>query len=103
MRIFGCASFDWDEGNIAHIARHNVTPAEVEQAVRDGQCLLESSEVRRGALRYNVTGQTDDGRILSVIFEIRRYAVRTVTAYTAPKQKQAAYRKRRNHDQAPIS
>jgi uncharacterized DUF497 family protein len=104
MRIFGCAGFDWDEANLTHIARHDVAPAEVEQAVRDEQCLLESSEVRRGALRYNVTGQTADGRILTVIFEIRRYAIRTVTAYTAPKQKQAVYRKRRNDgNQAPIS
>jgi uncharacterized DUF497 family protein len=77
---------------------------EVEQAVRDEQCLLASSEVRRGALRYNVTGAAADGRVLTVIFEIRRYAIRTVTAYTSPKHKQAAYWKRRSDgNQVPIS
>jgi hypothetical protein len=25
----------WDDGNVAHIARHNVTPQEVEEACHD--------------------------------------------------------------------
>jgi hypothetical protein len=29
----GDAKFDWDEQNIAHIARHEVTPGEFEQVV----------------------------------------------------------------------
>jgi uncharacterized DUF497 family protein len=104
MSPFGCANFDWDEGNLKHIARHDVSQMEVEQVVRDDRCLLESSEVRRGELGYNVTGAAADGQVLTVIFEIRRYAIRTVTAYTATKPKQAAYWKRRNHgNEAPVS
>ena len=96
--------FDWDEANLAHIARHNVVWSEVQQAILDPWSLLESSEVRQGALRYNVTGETVEGRILTVIFEIRRYAIRTVTAYTAPRQKPAAYWRRRNDgNQTPLS
>ncbi len=96
--------FDWDEANIAHIARHDVTPPEVEVAIADPFCYLESSEKRQGQLRYRATGETADGRILTVVFEVRRGRVRPVTAYTAPKKKQAAYFARRhNVDKAPLS
>lgn len=92
------ATFDWDEANIGHIALHDVVPAEVEQTVRDPFCTLESSEERHGEVRYRVIGETAEGRILNVIFEIRRRRIRTVTAYTAPKKKQAEYWARRNRD-----
>jgi uncharacterized protein len=98
------ATFDWDEGNLRHIALHDVTAAEVQKAVMDRFCVLETSEVRQGQLRYNVTGETVDGRILTVIFEIRRGAIRPVTAFTAPKKKQSNYWARRNHvNKAPLS
>jgi hypothetical protein len=28
-------TFDWDEGNVKHIARHRVEPLEAEQAIRN--------------------------------------------------------------------
>jgi len=28
--------FDWDEANVEHIARHNVTPQEIEQVFANG-------------------------------------------------------------------
>ena len=78
--------------------------AEVQEAVMDRFCVLETSETRQGQLRYNVTGEAADGRILTVIFEIRRGAIRPVTAFTAPKKKQATYWARRNHvDEATLS
>lgn len=91
-------TFDWDEANIAHIARHAVAPNEVEEAIREPFCNLESSEERHGQIRYKVTGETVDGRILQIVFQIRHSRVRPVTAYTAPKKKQAAYWARRKHD-----
>ena len=30
-----CDGFDWDDGNIDHIAEHGVTPEEAEQALVD--------------------------------------------------------------------
>jgi uncharacterized DUF497 family protein len=89
--------FDWDAANLGHIARHDVSAKEVQEAILDRFCLLASSEVRQGQLRYNLTGATRDGRILTVIFEIRQGSIRTVTSFTAPKKKQSAYWTRRNH------
>ena len=98
------ARFDWDAGNLGHIARHDVSSDEVQEAILDRFCMLESSEVRSGHLRYRATGETVAGRIVTVIFEIRDGSIRTVTAYTAPKKKQIAYRERKkNVDKTPLS
>lgn len=56
----------WDEWNIEHIARHNVKPEEVEQTCK-GKHLI-----RRGRRdTYTVTGQTKDGRYLTIILAPR--------------------------------
>jgi uncharacterized DUF497 family protein len=34
--VAGDLVFDWDKANLAHIARHNVTPEEVEQVFANG-------------------------------------------------------------------
>jgi len=43
-------AFDWDGANIAHIARHAVTPAEAEEVVSGASLPLETDEraVKRG-------------------------------------------------------
>ena len=56
----------WDEWNIEHIARHNVKPEEVEQVCEDKHL------VRRGRKgTYTVTGQTQNGRYLTIILAPR--------------------------------
>ena len=57
-------SFDWDDGNVRHIARHHVDPGEAEE-VFEAWYLL----VRTRAGRYAALGQTAAGRYLSCIFE----------------------------------
>ena len=52
-------SFDWDERNIDHIARHNITPDEAEEAFLDA--LFRKG--REG--RLLVYGVTDPGRCCS--------------------------------------
>jgi uncharacterized protein len=52
----------WDSWNVAHIARHDVTPEEVEE-VCQGEPL--TSETYKGRLR--VVGPTQSGRMLTVI------------------------------------
>jgi uncharacterized DUF497 family protein len=53
---------DWDEWNVAHIARHEVRPEEVEQVC---QGVPMTSETYKGRIR--AIGPTDDGSILAVI------------------------------------
>ncbi len=56
-------SFDWDEGNERHIAQHEVTPAEAEEALR-GRPLdieLQIAEESNGEERLLQLGQTKAG------------------------------------------
>jgi uncharacterized DUF497 family protein len=52
----------WDAWNVAHIARHDVIPEEVEEVCHDEPM---TSETYKGRLR--VVGLTQSGRILAVI------------------------------------
>ena len=52
----------WDAWNVAHIARHDVIPEEVEEVCHDQPV---TSETYKGRLR--VVGLTQSGRILTVI------------------------------------
>ena len=53
---------DWDNWNLAHIAKHLVAPAEVEEAIA-GDAIARASYKNRLA----VTGPTVAGRMLTVI------------------------------------
>jgi uncharacterized protein len=85
--------FDWDEANEEHIARHDVTPEEAEEALTDPR--------RIGAPAYNVgterrravLGATIDGRVLFVVFTIRRGKLRVVAARDATTTQRRRYRR----------
>ncbi len=73
MRI---TDFEWDEGNIDHIARHGVNPEEVEEACYDQPYVLRGKNNR-----YLVYSQTSDGRYLfSVLHYKGQGLVRVITA-----------------------
>jgi len=82
--------FDWDNGNINHIALHDVTPQEAEQVVQDAP--LEIGKVDRiGELRIVHIGETNAGRILLVAITYRADLVRVVTAYPASRKFRKLY------------
>lgn len=63
-RRWGVREFQWDDANEEHIARHGVTPAEVEEL------FIARILVRRGPMgRYLVLGRSAAGRHLSAILE----------------------------------
>ena len=75
--------FDWDEANEDHVARHNVTPEEAEEAFFDPSRVradVYSTETER---RRGLLGRTEDGRLLYVIYTMRAAAIRVVTARDA--------------------
>ena len=78
----------WDEWNIAHIARHNIIPEEVEE-ICHGDPLVQKGKKGRIAL----VGLTKSGRMLRVILdpeEIDTYY--PVTAHTASKKDKELYK-----------
>jgi uncharacterized DUF497 family protein len=74
--------FEWDEENIGHFARHEISPDEAEQVILNRPLDLEA-EVRNGEERVAQIGETDERRILIVISTAREGKIRVVTAWPA--------------------
>jgi uncharacterized DUF497 family protein len=84
-------AFDWDDANVAHISRHGVTPAEVEEVLADAPLALESEE-RGGEERHTELGETAAGRLLLLVWTWRRGRIRVVTAFPASRRWRQFYR-----------
>lgn len=85
-------AFIWDSNNVSHIAEHDVLPNEAEEALTDPNRL--STPSYRGAdgeRRTRATGETEDGRLLVVVFTVRDGAIRVVTARPVTPSERIAY------------
>ena len=81
---------EWDDQNIAHIARHNVNPEEVED-VCFGFHISERGEDQR----YILSGQTGGGRYINVVVErVGKGLFRLITAFEMSENYKRRYRKR---------
>ena len=74
--------FDWDEANVAHIARHGVRPREVEQVFANDPMDL-GAETVDGEERYTTVGHTNRLRVLVLAWTMRGDATRPITAFDA--------------------
>ncbi len=77
--------FEWDEGNLNHIAEHRVTAVEVEYVLLHPTLPIEYQDWIEGEERYAEAGATRHGRILQVISTVRGHKIRVVTAWDADK------------------
>ena len=76
---------DWDDANVGHIARHGVTPDEVEQAFANRTLAL-ATQKRSGEARVLCAGLTDTGRALQFVYTRRRGRIRVITAHAAKRK-----------------
>jgi uncharacterized DUF497 family protein len=85
--------FDWDAGNLGHIARHDVTPEEAEQAIRGHSLDIEMQIAGGGDSEERLLqiGETANGRILQMLTTWRSGKVRVISAWDAPKQLKTYY------------
>lgn len=83
--------FEWDEANRSHIARHEVTREETEQAILDPQALFLEIELEAGEERTKAVGMTASGKVLAVVFTFRQERIRPITAYAPPARLRALY------------
>ena len=81
---------EWDDANVEHISRHNVSPAEVEFVCNGLNYII------RGRFgRYLVFGQTGSGRYLKIILEHRvESSFRPVSAWEMSDSEKKNYRKK---------
>ena len=79
----------WDDNNIEHIARHSVTPQEVEDV-----CFGLHIYVREGSKRYVISGQSASGRYLNVVLErIGKGIFKPITAFEMNENYKRKYKK----------
>ncbi len=85
----------WDPWNVAHIARHHVTPEEVEEVCQGDPVVQEGKKGR--AL---VFGPTQAGRMLTVVLDAEDEGVYyPVTARPASRRERGIYAKEKGGEQ----
>lgn len=73
--------FDWDEANIEHIAKHNVSPEEAEDIFFDpNNALNEDIEHSLVEKRFLIIGKTKGKRLLYQIFTRRKGKIRVISS-----------------------
>jgi uncharacterized DUF497 family protein len=81
--------FEWDSANTNHLARHEVTRHEFEQAFKHPR--VEERYIEKGEQRIWALGKTDAGRYLTLVYTVRGNRLRAVTAYTTKRKYRKIY------------
>ena len=82
--------FEWDAGNQEHLARHGISAAEFEQGMHN-EPILEVETDAGGEWRAKVAAVTDRGRLLEMVYTIRRGRIRAITAFPMKRRKRELY------------
>lgn len=82
--------FDWDEHNREHLAKHGISRFDAEDVLTGNHILLEY-QMEGNEQRWLAVGMTRSGRILNIVFALRRGAIRPITGWTADKETVALY------------
>ncbi|GAA0319116.1 hypothetical protein GCM10008967_07050 [Bacillus carboniphilus] len=84
-------AFDWDYNNEKKVRAHGIEPEEVEQSFYDPDRIRLDAHSARNKL----VGMTEDGRILTIIYEKRIKLIRVVTGWDSAEWERKSYYKRR--------
>jgi len=80
--------FQWNNSNVEHIVRHEVTPEEVEEVFRNRPFFRKARKDR-----WIAYGSTESGRLLFVVFESVGGTARVVTAREMDLSERRYYRR----------
>lgn len=87
--------FLWDADNERHVREHDVEPFEAEEALLDPDRLSVDAYKVNDEPRWALLGETEDGRVLFVVFTRRRGAIRVVTARPPGPRERRRYRRKK--------
>jgi uncharacterized DUF497 family protein len=87
--------FEWDQGNLRHIAEHDVSPEEAEYVLLHDPVELEYQDWHGDEERFQEVGVTASGRFLVVLSTVRGIRLRVLTAYDAPNYAMEEYLRNR--------
>lgn len=84
--------FDWDEGNLEHIKRHEVEYSECEEIFLNKQLIMIADDDEHSNLeeRFNVFGISSEERKLALVITIRKNKIRVITARDQNKKEKVA-------------
>jgi uncharacterized DUF497 family protein len=85
--------FEWDDGNIEHLAPHAVEPDEAEEALLDTRRIGMPAHQVAGERRWAALGATESGRVLFVVFTRRGRQIRVISARDATARERRRYRR----------
>ena len=90
-----CQGFQWDKGNsLKSWLKHHVSESEAEQAFfNEPLLLLEDARHSQLENRFQALGRTDGGRYLFIVFTVRKYLVRIISARDMHKKEREVYEK----------
>jgi len=88
-----CVGFEWDEGNSEkNWIRHQVTRSECEQVFFNEPLLVNFDEEHsQKEKRWFVLAKTDIGRLLFLVFAIRKNLIRIISARDMHKKERRIY------------
>jgi len=83
-------SLHWDDANIEHIARHGLSPADIEDV-----CFSKHISFRGRERRYILYGKTESGVMIMVVLEqLYGQVFRPITARAMSEREKHSYRKK---------
>ena len=83
--------FDWDDNNIEHIARHGISPGDVEDVAFDDDPWIKRGKKKT---RY-MLGYTIGGRYLFIVYVLKGQGIaRVITAMDMDDKTRRLYKKR---------
>jgi hypothetical protein len=88
-----CTGFEWDNHNSDKIIeKHGVTPVECEQ-VFFNLPVIAGDDVKHSETenRFYALGQTDSGRLLFLVFTVRKDKLRVISARDMNKKERRVY------------
>lgn len=94
MDLSRIAGFDWDAGNARKNEKHGVSMAEAEQVFFNiPLLLLEDEKHGQREARHHALGQTDTGRLLHLIFTLRKAGslIRVISARDMHRKERTIY------------
>lgn len=88
-----CSGFDWDKHNTGKIwLKHNVTASECEQLFFNLP-LTAADDIKHSVSenRFHALGQTDAGRLLFLVFTVRKNKIRVISARDMNRKERREY------------
>ncbi len=86
--------FEWDAGNLTKSAqRHGITPDEAEEIFFRAPWVVDDTHPEVAEPRFAAIGSSERGRVLRIVFAVRRQQIRPISCRPASQKERQLYEK----------